>query len=87
VHSYIRSGVNRLRQIIHKAVLYSLNTVWVGGDDSTQGDESRSSSSFGVVSVSQTALVANRYYLQLDFGCPATLATPLFRLVFLTIDL
>ena len=41
MHSYIQSGVNRLRQIIHKAVLDSLNTVSVGGDDSTLGDESR----------------------------------------------
>jgi len=42
VHSYTRSGVHRLRQIIHKAVLDSLNTVSVGGDDATLGDESRS---------------------------------------------
>ena len=42
MHSYIRSGVTRLRQVIYKAVLYSLNTVSVGGDNSTLGDESRS---------------------------------------------
>jgi len=42
VHSYIRSGVDRLRQIIHNAVLYSLNTVSIGGEDSMLGDESRS---------------------------------------------
>ena len=42
MHSYIGSGVNRLRPIIPKAVLYSLNTVSVSGDDSSVGDESRS---------------------------------------------
>jgi len=41
MQSDVRFGVNHLRQIIHKAVEYSLNTVSVAGDDSTLGDESR----------------------------------------------
>jgi len=74
-------------RLLTRQYMYSLNTVSVGGNNSTPRDESRSQSSFGVVSVSRTALVANLYCLQLDFACPATLATPSFRLLFQTIDL